>query len=236
MNDVNNKHKYLILDVETANSLDDPLTYDIGFAVVDNTGRIYESHSYIISDIFYDRKELMQSAYYGDKVPDYIREILAGEHTVATLYYVRQSLKSVCEEYGVKAICAYNALFDQNALNTTQRYLTHSKYRYFLPYGIPVWCIWHMACQVIGTQKLFIKYAIANGFVSDFGNLKTSAEIMYSYIINNPHYQENHTGLEDVKIEAAIFAHCIRQKKKMSRKIKRNCWQIPTQKMKALAI
>ena len=27
--------KYLVLDTETANSLDDPIVYDIGFAVID---------------------------------------------------------------------------------------------------------------------------------------------------------------------------------------------------------
>ena len=29
------KNYYIVLDTETANGLDDPLTYDIGFAVID---------------------------------------------------------------------------------------------------------------------------------------------------------------------------------------------------------
>ena len=53
--------KYLVLDTETANSLDDPIVYDIGFAVIDATGHVYESHSYVIADFFLD-KELMASA------------------------------------------------------------------------------------------------------------------------------------------------------------------------------
>ena len=51
----------IMIDTETTNSLDDPLCYDIGFAVVDILGNVYESHSFVVSDVFCD-KELMQSA------------------------------------------------------------------------------------------------------------------------------------------------------------------------------
>ena len=36
---------YLMLDTETCNSIDDPLCYDIGFAIVDEKGKIYEKFS-----------------------------------------------------------------------------------------------------------------------------------------------------------------------------------------------
>ena len=47
--------------------------------------------------------------------------------------------------------------FDLNALNKTIRYVTKSKVRYFFPFGTKVCCIWHMACQVLCTQKTFQK-------------------------------------------------------------------------------
>ena len=34
------KDYYLVLDVETANSTNDPLVYDLGFAVCDRKGKI----------------------------------------------------------------------------------------------------------------------------------------------------------------------------------------------------
>ena len=37
--------KYIVLDTETTNSLDDPMAYDIGFAVIDEFGAVYEFHS-----------------------------------------------------------------------------------------------------------------------------------------------------------------------------------------------
>ena len=53
------KKFYLVLDVETANSLEDALVYDIGYAVIDNKGDIYKTASYVIRDIFIKEKDLM---------------------------------------------------------------------------------------------------------------------------------------------------------------------------------
>ena len=39
------KHYYLVLDIETANITEDALAYDIGFAVADRKGNIYEKYS-----------------------------------------------------------------------------------------------------------------------------------------------------------------------------------------------
>ena len=45
------KNYYLMLDTETANTLDDPLVYDIGLAVVDKTGKVNGHGCYIKRDI-----------------------------------------------------------------------------------------------------------------------------------------------------------------------------------------
>ena len=57
--------KIMVLDVETTNSLDDPLVYDIGFVITNKKGEIFEEHSYIVAEIFFDR-ELMESAYFAE--------------------------------------------------------------------------------------------------------------------------------------------------------------------------
>jgi hypothetical protein len=93
-----------------------------------------------------------------------------------------------------------------------------------------------MACDTIYQQKTFIKEALKNNWLSESGNIKTSAEIGYRYMTNNTEFEENHTGLEDVEIECKIMALCIRQHKKMNRNISRMCWRKPTQKMKELGL
>jgi len=52
------KKYFLVLDTETANGLDDPFVYDLGFVVADRKGNIYERHSYIIYDIFVACRDL----------------------------------------------------------------------------------------------------------------------------------------------------------------------------------
>jgi hypothetical protein len=61
----------LVVDIETANFIEDALAYDIGFAVADKKGRIYYTDSLMIADMFIDNKELLTSAYYAKKIPNY---------------------------------------------------------------------------------------------------------------------------------------------------------------------
>ena len=221
------------LDIETANSTEDALAYDVGFVVHYNNGEIIERHSYIVRDVFFNMADLMQTAYYAEKIPEYMESIARGEREVKSLYEVRQILHDVCKRYKVKAIMAYNAAFDTRGLNTTQRYVTKSAYRWFLPYGIEVQCIWHMACQTICSQKKYYDFCIENGFVSAAGNISTSAETVYAFITNNPDFEEEHKGLEDVEIETAIYTECRRKHKKMNKNINRACWRIPQRKVGA---
>ena len=58
--------RFIVVDTETTNSIDDPLCYDVGFAVVDMFGNVYENYSFVVADIFLD-KELMSYAYFADK-------------------------------------------------------------------------------------------------------------------------------------------------------------------------
>ena len=228
------KKYYMVLDVDTANSTDDALVYDICYCICDRSGEIFEADSFIVSEIFFDEAELMTSAYYASKIPQYLRGIEEKAFKVRRFYQVRQALSDSLKRWKCEAVCAYNASFDTRALNTTERWLTKSAYRFFLPYGTKVFCIWHMACQVICTQKNYARFCFENGLVSESGNIKTSAEAVYAYITKNPDFDESHTGLQDVLIETKIFAHCFRQHKKMDKTINRLCWRIPQAQAKEI--
>lgn len=226
------KQYFLVIDVETANSTDDALVYDLGLAVTDRQGNIYETASMVISDIFTDEVQLMNSAYYAEKIPSYHKGIQNHEFEITNFYQARRFVISIMEKYGIDTVAAYNAHFDSTALNTTQRWLTKSKYRYFFPYGTKIICIWHMACQVICTQKRYYKFCQNNDFVSPSGNIKTSAETVYAYMTKDVNFDESHTGLADVLIECQIMAKCFAQHKKMDKSINRLCWRIPQNRQK----
>ena len=67
-----------------------------------------------------------------------------------------KKIREVMKKSNINTVCAYNANFDRNALNTTLRYVTKSKMRWFFPFGTKFNCIWSMACDTIYQQKTFI--------------------------------------------------------------------------------
>ena len=213
------KNYYLVYDTETTNTMDDPFVYDIGGAIVDKKGNVYETFSFVIYETFFLMDELMKSAYYAEKIPQYLIDIENGDRKIVKYSTAKKYIKDLCNKYNVKALIAHNGYFDYNATTTTQRYLTKSKYRYFLPYGIELWDTLKMANDTICKQKSYIKWAKDNGYVTKNGRVRATAEILYKYISGNYDFEESHTGLEDVLIEKEIFVQCMRQHKKMRKTV-----------------
>jgi hypothetical protein len=63
------------------------------------------------------------------------------------------------------------------------------------------------------------KFCEEYGLLTANGRLSTTAENLYRFIIKDPYFEESHTGLEDVMIEAQIVAYCYRQHKAMKKKL-----------------
>lgn len=221
------KHYILVLDTETANTIQEDskldmsnvLFYDCGWAVCDTHGEIYRKRSYVNRDVFCYERDLMRSAYYAHKIPRYVAEIQCGMRIMADLVEIHQAFLTDLAEFEITEICAHNARFDVNSLNSTQRYVTKSKYRYFIPYGIEVWDTMGMARDVICSQPTYKKFCQENGYMTKNNQCRKTAEILYRYISGNKDFYESHTGLEDVEIEVAILAYCYRQHKPMPHKV-----------------
>lgn len=213
-----NRHFYTLTDTETANGLDCPLTYNIAWSVIDQHGNVYENFNFINKDIFFDNQELMQSAYYANKIPQYIEQIRNGEIKVASWYEIRKAFHDCCKKYNVKAVIAHNARFDYRSCTTTQRYETCSKYRYFFPKGVEIWDTLAMARDVIATMPTYKKWCAENGYTLKNGSPRLTAEIIFRFINKDNNFVEEHKAMEDVSIEREIFWYCIRKHKAMRRK------------------
>ena len=212
------KNYYIVFDTETANGLDDPIVYDLGGAVVDKNGNVYETFSFIIYEVFCEMKDLMQSAYYAEKIPMYEKQIANGERKIVKYATAKKHIAKLAKKYNIKAMIAHNARFDYRSTTKTQRYLTKSKYRFFLPYGIELWDTMKMANDTICKQVHYKEFCYNNGYLTKNGRVRKTAEILYRYITGNNDFIESHTGLEDVMIEKEIFVHCLRQHKPMRKK------------------
>ena len=221
---------YLIgLDTETCNGimtddkldLSQSLVYDIGWQVCDKKGRVYKTESFVIYETFVGMKDVMNSAYYAEKIPNYWNEIEKGQRKLASFWTIWKTFKNDMKTYNVKNVFAHNARFDLNALNNTIRYLSKSKNRFFFPYGTEIWDTLKMARQTIGKQKMYKKFCLKNNYMTKHKTpqVRLTAEILYRYISGNNEFIESHTGLEDVKIETKILVHCFRQHKKMEKRL-----------------
>lgn len=217
----------LVIDTETCpvdKDLDKVLpsnmwVYDCGWAIVDKRGKVYKTRSFMNADILLGEKELMKSAYYADKLPKYWEEIKAGERILTSFYNIRKTLLEDITEYEITEIYAHNMRFDYGTLNTTQRWLTKSKYRYFFPKGMEICDTLKMARQVIAPMPTFQHFCQENGFITKTGKPSLSAETLFRFISKDVTFVESHTGLEDVLIEKEILAYCFKQHKKMERQL-----------------
>lgn len=200
--------KFIVIDTETANSIDDPIVYDIGFAVVDRIGKVYETHSYAIADVILDN-EMMSTAYYTERLPQYWEEIKNGKRLLRHFKTVKMIFSDVCKQYDIKVVVAHNARFDYRSLNLTQRYITSSKYRYFFPYGIKIWDTLKMSREVLKENEDYSQFCEDNGYITKNNQKRFTAEILYRFITGDNEFIEKHKGLDDVLIEKDIFAYCL---------------------------
>ena len=221
------KDKYLVFDTEVCNcpkvngqlDVENGQVYDLGMQVVDKDGYVYDEYSIVNGDVFWNMPDAMKEAYFADKRPQYVADILAGKRKVLNTWQMYKLVKKLCEEYNIKACIAHNARFDIKVLNSTMRYQTKSRGRWFFPYGIPIWDTMKMANDTICKQKRYIEFCKENGYMTNHATpqVRKTAEIIWRYLTDDVDFEEEHTGLADVTIEAQIFAECNRQHKKMER-------------------
>lgn len=202
--------RILMLDTETTNSLDDPICYDVGYSVFNLRGEVFEEVSMankdIITDPFY-----MSTAYYADKIPNYWKEIYLGQRELLTWDKIKWRVFDACKRNGCGIVAAHNARFDNKSLNLTQRFITTSRYRYFLPYGVTWYDTLKMCRAVFKKDPHYKPWCIEHGFMTKNNQPQMTAEVVYRYITGKTEFEEKHTGLEDVRIERDIFLYCMKQ-------------------------
>lgn len=210
--------KILIIDTETTNTIEDALVYDVGYIVADYEGNIYHRDSFVNADIFCN-KELMSSAYFADKIPQYWKEIKRGERTLTSFRKIMWTLRYVMKDYDIKKVYAYNCRFDYCSLSTTQRYLTKSKWRYFFPYGTEFHDILALSRHVLKGLDEYRNFCIENEYVTERKVNRYTAEVVARYFFDKD-FIEEHTALADCEIEYKILLECL----KMDSDFKTKMW------------
>ena len=98
----------------------------------------------------------------------------------------KTAIARLCEEFGVENPFDYIDLLDTMEIS---KIITYSK-------DYVNFCI---------DNKDKLNSLKESCFITNSGRVRTTAQAIYCYITNNPDFQEEHTGLEDIDIEIEIF-------------------------------
>ena len=210
---------FLMMDSETAETpkiegqldVKNGQAYDLGLMVIDETGKVYEKVSLVNKDVFFGMPQSMKEAYFADKRPQYVADILAGKRKMVDTWQMYRIFHELCQKYDISAVIAHNAFFDVKVLNATMRYQTKSRCRWFIPWGMEVIDTMKLARNTFATDPKYVEWCKENGYMTNHATPRPrlTAEILYRYITGDLQFEESHTGLEDVEIEAVIFLKCM---------------------------
>lgn len=209
------KKTIAILDVEGGLNAK---PYNIGYLICDVHGNIYAERSFALMDCIWENLEkskrldpenvgrLMTFAN--------VQEILTNNvkyDWCLTDDFLMQFIRDI-ENYGITEIWAYNVAFDKSAIEDRLLGFSISKLMGFEWYDIM-----KSAVHNLYLSPKYVKFCTENGFVTEKGNLKSSAESGYAYISDNENFIEEHTGLADCKVEYKLYLKARAKKKKIKR-------------------
>lgn len=207
--------KILVLDVE---GMSGKRPYDVGFIVADKKGNVIEKFSCACLPCIWENLSVtFVTSQEKAKVMTHrnVKEILErpDKYQWLTIEQVLYLLNSTIAKYGISEIWAYNCTFDKSEITSLigedidkYPYLTNVEWK----------DIWTAVVMTRCLTKKYVRFCRKNGFVTDKGNIKTSAEVVYAYLTNDEYFEEEHTGCADCLIEYDLLMCAYKSKKKMS--------------------
>lgn len=215
----------VILDTETAGGLSYPLPYDFSYQIVKGKNMdVVVRRAFVIREV-YDNKELMDTAYYKEKIPLYEKRLKTGEAKKVSQYTARKIFLEDCKKYHVKELYAYNMMFDYRACNNLIRFVSKNRYRWFFPRRFKLYCIWAMSADAFLASRKYYEMAVNKGWFTEKGNVISNAECAFRFCSGQELFEEEHIGIDDVEIETEILRFCLQSHKKLNRKPKGGIWQ-----------
>lgn len=195
----------LVFDTETI-GIEKAFCYDIGYVIVNtDTKEILVAKEFVIEQIW-SNKPLFETAYYADKKPLYVGKMRSRKAKLTNWGSAIGAMIKDIKQYEVEHLYAYNSNFDCGVFDFNADWY---KTRNPLNYGA-VHDIWGYTSFLIvsGMAEDYVNFALENKFISDSGNLQNNADT-WGKFFNGLEWNEEHTALEDSKIESQILLYCI---------------------------
>ena len=212
--DLKQQRYLLFVDTETIGTLnvkESILPFEIGTKVYDlQTRKVVREKSYLVRK-FFNNKYIMYSTFSATKYPKYIEKIESDKrYKNCSVNDIMQDLAKVISRYNIKIMIAHNGNFDKTAnARLSEDFGVLDAFE-----NLDLLDTMELS-KVITFSKDYVDFCIKNKdivnsmkescFITNSGRVRTTAQAIYSYIINEPNFQEAHTALEDIDIEIAIF-------------------------------
>lgn len=214
--------RFIVLDVEGMSTV---RPYNIGWIVADKHGTIFEENSIaILPCVWENLQNCLQAKEMTHKNVQDILEDIARTDKKYEYLDIESAKKKILNSIifnNVNEVWAYNCAFDRGSLarlfgndfQTVQHLVT----------------FYDIIPAIVHTKLLnkdYVKFCNKNGFITTKGNVMTKAEVVYRYLTNNIDFTEEHTGLDDCKIEFSILLEAINSGKKIDRNEHRPAWKV----------
>ena len=196
----------IVLDTETTD-LTKCFCYDCSWVVMDtDTGDLLDIKANVVEQVWHNLP-LFESAYYKEKRQKYVMMMRKHDAQMNKWGYIMQELKRDIKKYNVTAVYAYNSEFDDKVISYNCDW-----YKCQNPLdNIPVLDIWGYASQFITNKPEYKAFCEKYERFTDTGNYKGSAEVVYQFLTGDSEFIEEHMGVFDSEIEAAILYACVDQ-------------------------
>jgi hypothetical protein len=204
------KKYYMVLDCETVTSARVP--YDVAYIIVTRTGEVVERFNALTAEVVgtpTGRCVLAADSFAKRKAAFYLAENAPAE--VMPFECIAEHVHDAICAYDCTVV-AYNAAFDVHVLNAYARTVTGCE---FFPINTPVWDLWTMSLYTVCASRKYGEFCELHQMRTDSGNIRTSAESVFSYLTDNSEFAEEHTALADCEIESEIFRRVLKRKKKL---------------------
>lgn len=209
------KKVFAILDIETLT--DARLAFDIAWIVCDSKGNILERYNALVQDIIdspFGMALLRRDSFIKNKSQMYIDAINFHSVDIKPFAEIMNDFNSISARYRAKTVmCAYNARFDYTVLNDNASYIYGCGKQFFAD-SVEIVDIMTMALATICDTNKYVLWCIQNDMVTNKGNVKTNAQTVYAYMLDDVNFVEAHHALEDCEIEKDIYFKARKRKQK----------------------
>jgi len=220
------ENRTLIFDTETK-GVDGKFVYDLGYIITNRRGDEFCRRRFLVREVI-TNPDIMRDAYYNRKIYTCYIPMLdsASEPMVMNWEDIGLTIRRDIARYNVNILSAYNLPFDLAAMRETSQLV--GLQTSILAFKPTLLCLWLFACQHLFTRPTYKTMARREGWLSDAGNYRTTAEHAYRYLTCQYDYEEPHTALEDAEIEKVIFTRLLAMRKTIPyNELNAMPWRIP---------